>query len=148
MSQKILVINGPNLNLLGTREKEKYGNISLDDIKNKCELHCKKIDLQVEFKQSNVEGEIVNFIQDARKNYQGIIINAGGYTHTSVAILDALLAVKKPTIELHITNIYKREDFRHKSLISKAADGIICGLGTEGYIMALNGIKKIIDNEN
>tara|TARA_Y100001970_G_scaffold291987_1_gene431384 strand:- start:4312 stop:4758 length:447 start_codon:yes stop_codon:yes gene_type:complete len=148
MSQKILVINGPNLNLLGTREKEKYGNISLEDIKKKCDLHGKKINLDVEFKQSNVEGEIVNFIQEARKTHKGIIINAGGYTHTSVAILDALLAVKKPTIELHITNIYKREDFRHKSLISKAADGIICGLGTDGYIMALNGIKKIINNEN
>tara|TARA_A100001011_G_scaffold343178_1_gene377305 strand:+ start:1163 stop:1612 length:450 start_codon:yes stop_codon:yes gene_type:complete len=148
MSQKILVINGPNLNLLGTREKEKYGNISLDDIKKKCELHCKKIGLDVQFKQSNVEGEIVNFIQETQKNYNGIIINAGGYTHTSVAILDALLAVKKPTIELHITNIYNREDFRHKSLISKAADGIICGMGVDGYIMALNGIKKIITNEN
>ncbi len=148
MNQKILVINGPNLNLLGTREKEKYGNISLEDIKKKCELHGQKINLDVEFKQSNVEGEIVNFIQETRKAHKGIIINAGGYTHTSVAILDALLAVKKPTIELHITNIYKREDFRHKSLISKAADGIICGLGTDGYIMALNGIKKIINNEN
>ena len=148
MIQKILVINSPNLNLLGTREKEKYGNISLTDIKKECEAHSKKIGLEVEFKQSNVEGEIVNFIQEARKNYGGIVINAGGYTHTSVAILDALLAVKKPTIELHITNIYKREDFRHKSLISKAVDGIICGLGTEGYIMALNGIKKIINNEN
>tara|TARA_Y100000590_G_scaffold467725_1_gene647631 strand:- start:1818 stop:2264 length:447 start_codon:yes stop_codon:yes gene_type:complete len=148
MNQKILVINGPNLNLLGTREKEKYGKISLDKIKDKCESHCKKIGLQVNFKQSNVEGEIVNFIQESRKNHDGIIINAGGYTHTSVAILDALLAVKKPTIELHITNIYKREEFRHKSLISRAADGIICGLGVEGYIMALNGIKKIIDNED
>ena len=148
MIQKILVINGPNLNLLGTREKEKYGNASLADIQKKCEAHCKKIDLQVDFKQSNVEGEIVNFIQDTKEKHQGIIINAGGYTHTSVAILDALLSVKKPTIELHITNIYKREDFRHKSLISKAADGIICGLGIDGYIMALNGIKEIIKNEN
>ena len=148
MNLKILVINGPNLNLLGTREKEKYGQSSLEDIKNKCQAHAKKIDLEVEFKQSNVEGEIVNFIQETRKKYNGIIINAGGYTHTSVSILDALLAVKKPTIELHITNIYKREDFRHKSLISKAADGIICGLGADGYIMALNGIKKIINNEN
>ncbi len=148
MIQKILVINGPNLNLLGTREKEKYGQSSLEDIRAKCEAHAKKIGLEVEFKQSNVEGEIVNFIQETRKKYNGIIINAGGYTHTSVAILDALLAVKKPTIELHITNIYKREDFRHKSLISKAADGIICGLGADGYIMALNGIKKIISNEN
>ena len=148
MSQKILVINGPNLNLLGTREKEKYGNVSLMDIQKKCENYSKKIGLQVDFKQSNVEGEIVNFIQNTKDNHQGIIINAGGYTHTSVAILDALLAVKKPTIELHITNIYKREDFRHKSLISKAADGIICGLGIDGYIMALDGIKKIIANEN
>ena len=148
MSQKILVINGPNLNLLGVREKEKYGQSSLEDIKAKCESHAKKIGINIEFKQSNVEGEIVNFIQEARKKYDGIIINAGGYTHTSVAVLDALLAVKKPTIELHITNIYKREDFRHKSLISKAADGIICGLGADGYVMALDGIKKIINNEN
>ena len=148
MSQKILLINGPNLNLLGTREKEKYGNITLEDIEKKSKAHCNKIDIQVEFKQSNVEGEIVNFIQDAKKNYDGIIINAGGYTHTSVAILDALLAVKKPAIELHITNIYKREDFRHKSLISNAVDGIICGMGSDGYIMSLDGIKKIIENEN
>ena len=148
MNQKILVINGPNLNLLGTREKDKYGNASLTDIQKKCENYSKKIGLQVDFKQSNVEGEIVNFIQNTKDNHHGIIINAGGYTHTSVAILDALLAVKKPTIELHITNIYKREDFRHKSLISKAADGIICGLGADGYIMALDGIKKIIANEN
>ena len=148
MTEKILVINGPNLNILGSREKEKYGNTSLQDIQKRCTDHASKINLDIDFKQSNVEGEIVNFIQNAKKNYHGIIINAGGYTHTSVAILDALLAVKKPTIELHITNIYKREDFRHKSLISKAADGIICGLGSEGYIMALDGIKKIIKNEN
>ena len=112
MSQKILVINGPNLNLLGTREKEQYGNITLEDIEKKSKAHCNKIDIQVEFKQSNVEGEIVNFIQDAKKNYDGIVINAGGYTHTSVAILDALLAVKKPAIELHITNIYKKRGFQ------------------------------------
>ena len=148
MTHKILVINGPNLNLLGTREKEKYGQSSLGDINIKCEVHAKKLGLSIEFKQSNVEGEIVNFIQEARTKYSGIIINAGGYTHTSVAILDALLAVKKPTIELHITNIYKREDFRHKSLISKAADGIICGLGEDGYIMALDGINKKLNNEN
>ena len=148
MTQKILVINGPNLNLLGTREKDKYGETSLKDIEKKCIEYSKKIDLEIDFKQSNVEGEIVNYIQNTKDNHQGIIINAGGYTHTSVAILDALLAVKKPTIELHITNIYKREDFRHKSLISKAANGIICGLGVDGYIMAIDGIKKIITNEN
>ena len=148
MNQKILVINGPNLNLLGTREKEKYGQSTLKDIKNKCEDYAKTVGLEIDFKQSNVEGEIVNFVQDARDKYDGIVINAGGYTHTSVAILDALLAVKKPTIELHITNIYKREDFRHKSMISKAADGIICGLGVKGYVVALEGIKEIINNEN
>ena len=148
MTEKILVINGPNLNLLGTREKEKYGETSLKDIEKKCTEYSKKINLEIDFKQSNVEGEIVNYIQNTKDNHQGIIINAGGYTHTSVAILDALLAVKKPTIELHITNIYKREDFRHKSLISKAANGIICGLGVDGYIMAIDGIKKIIKNEN
>ena len=148
MNKKILVINGPNLNLLGTREKDKYGKSSLNDIKIKCENYAKTAGLEIDFKQSNVEGEIVNFIQDARDKYDGIVINAGGYTHTSVAILDALLAVKKPTIELHITNIYKREDFRHKSMISKAADGIICGLGVKGYVVALEGIKEIINNEN
>ena len=148
MSKKILVINGPNLNLLGTREKEKYGQSSLEDIKAKCESHAKKIGIDIEFKQSNVEGEIVNFFHESREKNDGIIINAGGYTHTSVAILDALLAVKIPTIELHITNIYKREEFRHKSLISKAADGIICGLGVSGYLMAIDGIKKILNNEN
>ena len=144
MTSKILVINGPNLNLLGTREKEKYGNTSLQDVEKKCKEHCNKIDLDVDFEQSNVEGEIVNFIQNAKKNYHGIIINAGGYTHTSVAILDALLAVKKPTIELHITNIYKREDFRHKSLISNVADGIICGLGVKGYTLALKASIDLI----
>ena len=148
MTEKILVINGPNLNLLGTREKDKYGETSLKDIEKKCIEYSKKIDIEIDFKQSNVEGEIVNYIQNSKDKHQGIIINAGGYTHTSVAILDALLAVKKPTIELHITNIYKREDFRHKSLISKAANGIICGLGVDGYIMAIDGIKKIIKNEN
>ena len=144
MSQKILVINGPNLNLLGTREKDKYGKTSLSDIQKKCEAHCKKIGLEVDFKQSNVEGEIVNFIQNSKEKNQGIIINAGGYTHTSVAILDALLAVKKPTIELHITNIYKREEFRHKSLISKIATGVICGFGTDGYLMALTAMKAYL----
>ena len=148
MNQKILVINGPNLNLLGTREKEKYGNISLDDIKKKCELHCKEIGLEVEFKQSNVEGEIVNFIQETRKNHQGIIINAGGYTHTSVSIRDALNIFKKPKIELHISNIYKREEFRQKSLISDVVTGIICGLGSDGYILAINAMQELLKNEN
>ena len=148
MKKKIIIINGPNLNLLGEREKSQYGSETLSTIKKKCLDLGKKLKLQIKFVQSNIEGELVTQIQKSRKKYDGLIINAGGYTHTSVAILDALLAVKKPTIELHITNIYKREDFRHKSLISKAANGIICGLGIDGYIMALDGIKKIIANEN
>ena len=145
MTKKILIINGPNLNLLGEREESKYGNISLDQVKKNCELHAKTINTEIKFEQSNIEGEIVTMIQKAKGVYDGIIINAAGYTHTSVAILDALLAIKLPTIEVHITNIYNREEFRKKSLISKAANGIICGFGVNGYIMALDSIKKIFD---
>ena len=142
MTKKILIINGPNLNLLGDREKSKYGKTSLDEVKKNCEAHAKLVDLDIKFIQSNIEGEIVTIIQKAKGNFDGIIINAAGYTHTSVAILDALLAVKIPTIELHITNIYNREEFRTKSLISKAVNGIICGFGIYGYTMALDAIKK------
>ena len=148
MKHKIIIINGPNLNLLGEREKEKYGNFSLKDVENDCLNFSKKNDMEVSFYQSNVEGELINFIQDSRDNFNGLIINAGGYTHTSVAIHDALKILKMPIIELHITNIYKREEFRHKSLISNVAAGIICGFGTNGYIMSLNAIKKILENEN
>ena len=145
MIKKILIIYGPNLNLLGEREETKYGKITLDELKKNCESHAKSIGLKIKFDQSNIEGEIVNMIQKAKGLFDGIIINAAGYTHTSVAILDALLAVKIPTIEVHITNIYNREEFRKKSLISKAAKGIICGFGVNGYIMALDSIKKILD---
>ena len=150
MTKKILIINGPNLNLLGDREKSKYGSVTLEEVKKICEKCSKSIDLEIQFNQSNIEGEIVTMIQKAKGVFDGIIINAAGYTHTSVAILDALLAIKLPTIEIHITNIYNREDFREKSLISKAANGIICGFGINGYIMALNSIKEIINklNEN
>ena len=144
MTKKILIINGPNLNLLGEREESKYGKETLDQVKKNCEAHAKSIGLEIEFEQSNIEGEIVTMIQKAKNNFQGIIINAAGYTHTSVAILDALLAIKLPVIEVHITNIYNREEFRKKSLISKAANGIICGFGINGYIMALDSIKKIL----
>ena len=144
MTKKILIINGPNLNLLGQREESKYGKASLEEVKKNCEHHGKSIDLEIKFEQSNIEGEIVTMIQKAKGAYDGIIINAAGYTHTSVAILDALLAIKIPTIEVHITNIYNREEFRKKSLISKAANGIICGFGINGYIMALDSIKKIL----
>ena len=144
MTKKILIINGPNLNLLGSREKSKYGDETLETVKKKCELHSKSIVVEIKFEQSNVEGEIVTMIQKAKDIFDGIIINAAGYTHTSVAILDALLAVKLPVIEVHITNIYNREEFRNKSLISKAAKGIICGFGVKGYIMALDSIKEIL----
>ena len=144
MTKKILIINGPNLNLLGEREKSKYGEVTLDAVKKKCESHSKSINVEIKFEQSNVEGEIVTIIQKAKGIFDGIIINAAGYTHTSVAILDALLAVKLSVIEIHITNIYNREEFRKKSLISKAAKGIICGFGISGYIMALDSMKEII----
>ena len=143
MIKKILIINGPNLNLLGEREETKYGKVSLEQLKKDCELHAKSNGLEVMFEQSNIEGEIVTMIQKAKDKFDGIIINAAGYTHTSVSILDALLAVKLPTIEVHITNIYNREDFRKKSLISKAAKGIICGFGIKGYIMALDSMKNL-----
>ena len=148
MTKKILIINGPNLNLLGEREESKYGKITLEEVKKNCETHAKLIDLQIKFEQSNIEGEIVTMIQKAKGVFNGIIINADGYTHTSVAILDALLAIKLPTIEVHITNIYNREEFRKKSLISKAANGIICWFGVNGYIMALDSIKKVLNKKN
>ena len=142
MTKKILIINGPNLNLLGEREESKYGKITLEEVKKNCEAHAKLIGLEIKFDQSNIEGEIVTKIQEAKSTFDGIIINAAGYTHTSVAILDALLAIRLPVIEVHITNIYNREDFRSKSLISKAAKGIICGFGINGYIMALDSMKQ------
>ena len=148
MMNKIIILNGPNLNLLGEREKEKYGNIALSDIENNCKEYAKKNDIALSFFQSNIEGEIVEIIQKTRNEQDGLIINAGGYTHTSVAIHDALKILKIPIIELHITNIYNREEFRHKSLISKIAKGVLCGFGTDGYIMALQAMKNYLKNEN
>ncbi|MDC3184694.1 type II 3-dehydroquinate dehydratase [Candidatus Pelagibacter sp.] len=148
MTNKIIIINGPNLNLLGEREQSQYGSDTFNELKEKCLKKSKEIGLEVNFIQSNLEGEIVNIIQEARKDYKGMIINAAGFTHTSVAIRDALSLFKKPIIELHISNIYKREEFRHKSLISDIATGGIFGLGTEGYILAIISIQKIIENEN
>ena len=148
MKKKILIINGPNLNLLGEREQSQYGKITFDDLKNICLEHSKKIGIKLDFQQSNVEGEIVTKIQNARKEYDGIIINAAGYTHTSVSIRDALEIFKKPIIELHISNIYKREEFRQKSLISNIATGIICGLGSNGYILAINAMHELLKNGN
>ena len=148
MTNKIIIINGPNLNLLGEREQSQYGSDTFEQLKEKCLKKSKEIGLEVNFTQSNLEGEIVNIIQEARKEYTGMIINAAGFTHTSVAIRDALSLFKKPIIELHISNIYKREEFRQKSLISDIATGGIFGLGTEGYILAIISIQKIIENEN
>ena len=144
MNNKIIIINGPNLNLLGEREQSQYGSTSFEQLKEKCIKKAKELSLEVNFTQSNIEGELVNIIQDARKNYDGMIVNAAGFTHTSVAIRDALDLFKKPIIELHISNIYKREEFRHKSLISGVATGGIFGLGSEGYILAIISLQKII----
>ena len=148
MNNKIIIINGPNLNLLGEREQSQYGSTTFDQLKENCLKESNKIGIEVEFAQSNIEGELVNLIQDARKKYDGMIINAAGFTHTSVAIRDALDLFKKPIIELHISNIYKREEFRHKSLISDIATGGIFGLGVEGYILAIISIHKILKNED
>jgi len=142
---KIIIVNGPNLNLLGEREKNQYGSFTLKDIEKNCKRFGEKNNLDINLYQSNIEGEIVEKIQNSRKNQNGLIINAGGYTHTSVAIHDALKIIKIPIIELHISNIYNREDFRHKSLISKIANGVICGFGAHGYIMALEAMKKFLD---
>ena len=144
----IIIINGPNLNLLGEREQSQYGSITFDQLKKECDEHSKKIGINADFFQSNVEGEIVNKIQDTRKSHDGIIINAAGYTHTSVSIRDALDVFKKPIIELHISNIYKREEFRQKSLISSVATGVICGLGSNGYILAINAMHELLKNGN
>ena len=148
MNNKIIIINGPNLNLLGEREQSQYGSTTFDELKQDCLDKSKEIGLVSEFAQSNVEGEIVNLIQDSRKKYDGIIINAAAFTHTSVAIRDALDVFKKPIIELHISNIYKREEFRHKSLISDIVTGGIFGLGPEGYILAIISMHKLLKNEN
>jgi 3-dehydroquinate dehydratase-2 len=148
MNNKIIIINGPNLNLLGEREQSQYGSTTFDQLKENCIKKSNEIEIELEFTQSNIEGELVDLIQDARKKYDGIIINAAGFTHTSVAIRDALDLFKKPIIELHISNIYKREEFRHKSLISDIATGGIFGLGVEGYILAIISIEKILKNEN
>ena len=144
---KLLIINGPNLNLIGEREQSQYGNKDYKYLEEICKKKARELNLKLEMKQSNVEGEIVNILQSARDDFDGIIINAGGYSHTSVAIRDALDVFKGKIIELHISNIYKREEFRHKSLLSGVVTGIICGLGTNGYILAINSMHEML-NEN
>ena len=139
-AQTVLVLNGPNLNMLGTREPEIYGTQTLADIEAMVADRAKSLGLTVDFRQSNLEGELVTWIQDARVSSQAIIINAGAFTHTSVAILDALQAFKGPIVEVHLSNIFKREAFRHHSYISGVALGVICGFGAHGYLLALDAV--------
>ena len=148
MNNKIIIINGPNLNLLGEREQSQYGSTTFEKLKEICLNKSKELNLIADFSQSNIEGEIVSLIQNSRKNFDGMIINAAAFTHTSVAIRDALQLFKKPIIELHISNIYKREEFRQKSLISDVVNGGIFGLGDEGYILAIIAMHKLLKNEN
>lgn len=142
--KKIIIINGPNLNLLGSREKNFYGDTTLKKINNLCDQHCKLNGIMCSFYQSNHEGEIIEKIQLVEKEFDGIIINPAAFTHTSIAILDALRATSKPKIELHLSNIYAREDYRKKSITSEAVNGLICGFGEFGYILAIDAIKKLI----
>ena len=148
MKNNIIVINGPNLNLLGEREQSQYGSVTYADLKNNCLNYSKTLEINIEFTQSNIEGEIVTIIQEAKKKYDALLINAAGFTHTSVAIRDALAIFKKPSIELHISNIHKREEFRHRSMISDVVTGIICGLGVNGYILAINAMHELLKNGN
>ena len=148
MNNNITIINGPNLNLLGEREQSQYGSTTFDGLKKICLERAKTLNINLDFVQSNVEGEIVTIIQNSRNKCDGIIINAAGFTHTSVAIRDALTIFKKPMIELHISNIFKREEFRHKSMISDVVTGVICGLGSNGYILAINAMQELLKNGN
>lgn len=144
MAPKILVLNGPNLNILGAREPDVYGHETMAEIEAACAKRASALGLTVEFRQSNSEGELVDWIQGARNGYAGLIVNAGAYTHTSVALLDALLACDVPVIEVHLSNILQRDDFRHHSYVSKAARGLICGFGGFGYEMALDAAARML----
>ena len=147
MSHNILILNGPNLNMLGLREPEIYGRETLDDIRARCESHAEGCGLAVDFRQSNHEGELIDWIQQAPKGHAGIILNPGGYTHTSVAIMDALRAVALPAIELHLSNIHRREPFRRHSYVAQAVQGSICGFGAAGYLLALDGMRTLLTED-
>ncbi len=142
MAPSVLVLNGPNLNLLGTREPDVYGRETLDGIADTCRARAAGLGLVVEFRQSNDEGELVTWVQQAPQDHAALIVNAGAYTHTSVALLDALSAIDLPIVEVHLSNIHRREEFRHLSYVSKAADGVICGLGGQGYELALEALAR------
>lgn len=143
----IFILNGPNLNLLGVREPAVYGHDTLADIEERCLARASALDLQIEFRQSNHEGQLVDWIQEARESADGIILNAGALTHTSVAVLDALSAAGLPVIEVHLSNIFRRESFRHHSFVSLAADGVICGLGPQGYELAVDAVASLIEDK-
>lgn len=143
----ILILNGPNLNLLGTRQPEVYGSTTLSDIKAMCRNKAAELSVELEFSQSNHEGELVDIIHQAREKHDGIILNAGAYTHTSVALMDAISSIELPVIELHLSNIHAREEFRHQSYIAKVALGVICGFGADGYLLALNALKTHLEGK-
>lgn len=143
----ILVLNGPNLNMLGVREPELYGSVTLDQLEQMCTERAEVLGLTIDFRQTNFEGELVTWIQQARSEHDGIVLNAGAYTHTSIAIPDALLVTELPVIEVHLTNIFRREPFRHHSYVSPVARGVICGLGAHGYLLALDAMAGIIERE-
>ena len=147
MTHKILILNGPNLNMLGEREPEIYGGDSLEAIGVACQHRGQTLGMSVDFRQSNDEGELVTWIQSAAEDFSGIVVNGGAYSHTSIAILDALRAVGLPTIEVHLSNIYRRESYRNHSYISQAALGVICGLGAQGYLSALDALARIVEEE-
>lgn len=142
MTFRVLILNGPNLNMLGTRQPEIYGHETLADIEAACHAHAASMGAGIDFRQSNTEGELVDWIQQSRGTFDGIIINAAAYTHTSVAIMDALLASEVPTIEVHLSNIHQREGFRHHSYVSKVSKGMICGFGGLGYELALDALSR------
>tara|TARA_B100000965_G_scaffold404693_1_gene436251 strand:- start:236 stop:676 length:441 start_codon:yes stop_codon:yes gene_type:complete len=143
--KKIIILNGPNLNLLGNRETDIYGNISLKKIEEISKIKCEELKMDLFFSQSNNEGEIINLIQSVEKNYDGLIINPAAYTHTSVALLDALRAISKPKIEIHLSNIYNREEYRKKSITSEGVDGIICGFGAISYTLAIEALNNLLN---
>ena len=145
MSKPIFVLNGPNLNMLGVREPSVYGSETLEDVRRRAETRAQALGLTIDFRQSNMEGELVTWIQQARDKADGIILNAGAYTHTSVAILDALSAAEKPVIELHLSNVFRRESFRHHSYVAPAAQGVICGFGPKGYELALEAMAGLLE---
>lgn len=144
MAKNILILNGPNLNLLGTREPGVYGSGSLKQVEEECHVHAKPLGLTIDFRQSNHEGELITWIQEARGIASGIIINPAAYSHTSIGIPDALRAVALPLIEVHISNIFARESFRHHSHVSAISNGVICGLGLSGYKLAINAVSELV----